>query len=64
MSNIMERVVKGDFKEAEINMLYELTKQIEEHTICALGDAAAWPIQGLIRHFRPEIEKRINYSLI
>jgi len=64
MSNIMERFVKGDFKEAEINMLYELTKQIEEHTICALGDAAAWPIQGLIRHFRPEIEKRINYSLI
>jgi len=60
----MERFVKGDFKEAEINMLYELTKQIEEHTICALGDAAAWPIQGLIRHFRPEIEKRINYSLI
>jgi len=40
--------------------LYELTKQIEGHTICALGDAAAWPIQGLIRHFRPEIEKRIN----
>ena len=64
MSNIMERFVKGHFKEAEINMLYELTKQIEGHTICALGDAAAWPIQGLIRHFRPEIEKRINYSLI
>ncbi len=60
----MGRFVKGDFKEAEINMLYELTKQIEGHTICALGDAAAWPIQGLIRHFRPEIEKRINYSLI
>jgi hypothetical protein len=41
----------------EIDMLLEVTKQIEGHTICALGDAAAWPIQGLIRHFRPEIEE-------
>ena len=40
-------------------MLYEVTKQVEGHTICALGDAAAWPIQGLIKHFRPEIERRI-----
>ena len=38
----------------------ELTRQIEGHTICALGDAAAWPVQGLIRHFRPEIEARIE----
>ena len=38
---------------------YEITRQIEGHTICALGDAAAWPIQGLIKHFRPEIERRI-----
>jgi NADH dehydrogenase (ubiquinone) flavoprotein 1 len=36
-----------------------LSRQIEGHTICALGDAAAWPVQGLIRHFRPELEKRI-----
>jgi NADH-quinone oxidoreductase subunit F len=40
--------------------LLDVTKQVEGHTICALGDAAAWPIQGLIRHFRPEIEDRIN----
>lgn len=40
-------------------MLYELSLQIEGHTICALGDAAAWPVQGLIRHFRPEIEQRM-----
>ena len=33
---------------------------IEGHTICALGDAAAWPVQGLIRHFRPELEARIG----
>ena len=41
-------------------MLFDVTKQIEGHTICALGDAAAWPIQGLINHFRPVIEKRID----
>jgi NADH dehydrogenase (ubiquinone) flavoprotein 1 len=40
-------------------MLQEITKQIEGHTICALGDAAAWPVQGLIRHFRAELERRI-----
>jgi NADH-quinone oxidoreductase subunit F len=41
-------------------LLLEVTKQVEGHTICALGDAAAWPVQGLIRHFRGEIEKRID----
>ena len=41
-------------------MLLDVTKQVEGHTICALGDAAAWPVQGLIRHFRHEIEDRIN----
>ena len=46
---------------SEIDMLLEeVTKEIEGHTICAHGDAAAWPIQGLIRHFRPEMEQRIR----
>ncbi|MCB1840939.1 MAG: NADH-quinone oxidoreductase subunit F, partial [Alphaproteobacteria bacterium] len=44
----------------EIDQLYEVTKEIEGHTICALGDAAAWPVQGLIKHFRPEMERRIR----
>ena len=44
---------------ATIDKLYDVTKQVEGHTICALGDAAAWPIQGLIKHFRPELERRI-----
>jgi len=52
--------VKGDAQPAEIDMLWEISKQIEGHTICALGDGAAWPVQGLIRHFRPEIEKRMQ----
>ena len=44
----------------EIDMLLDVSHQIEGHTICALGDAAAWPIQGLIRHFRHEVEARID----
>ncbi len=60
MSRMMKRMVDGDMAIDEIDLLIDVTRQIEGHTICALGDAAAWPIQGLIRHFRPEIERRIN----
>jgi NADH-quinone oxidoreductase subunit F len=56
---IMTRMVKGNASVEEIDMLWDVTKEIEGHTICALGDAAAWPIQGLIRRFRPEMEHRI-----
>jgi NADH dehydrogenase (ubiquinone) flavoprotein 1 len=52
--------LQGEALPREIDQLWELTKEIEGHTICALGDAAAWPVQGLIRHFRPEMEKRIK----
>jgi NADH-quinone oxidoreductase subunit F len=60
MWRVMERLVTGDARIEEIDMLLEVTTEIEGHTICALGDAAAWPIQGLIRHFRGEIENRIK----
>jgi NADH-quinone oxidoreductase subunit F len=59
MWRVMERLRDGRAEPREIDMLFEVTKQVEGHTICALGDAAAWPIQGLIRHFRPELERRI-----
>jgi len=59
MWRVMERLRTGDAEVEEIDMLQQVTKQVEGHTICALGDAAAWPIQGLIRHFRPELERRI-----
>ena len=59
MWRMMERLRTGDAAVEEIDMLQQVTKQVEGHTICALGDAAAWPIQGLIRHFRPELERRI-----
>lgn len=60
MWRVMERMVSGNAQKREIDMLLDVTKQIEGHTICALGDAAAWPVQGLIRNFRPEIERRID----
>ena len=60
MWRVLERMAVGDSTTAEIDKLLEVSSQIEGHTICALGDAAAWPIQGLIRHFRHEIEDRIN----
>jgi NADH-quinone oxidoreductase subunit F len=59
MWRVMERMVEGRAEVAEIDVLYDVSKQIEGHTICALGDAAAWPVQGLIRHFRHVIEERI-----
>ena len=62
MWRVMKRLVKGEAEPEEIDMLLEVTYQVEGHTICALGDAAAWPIQGLIRHFRPELEKRIEHA--
>jgi NADH-quinone oxidoreductase subunit F len=60
MYRIMQRFVRGEGQGKEIDMLQDITKQVEGHTICALGDAAAWPIQGLIRHFRPVIEERMS----
>ena len=60
MWRILKRFVKGEAEISEIDRLLEITKQVEGHTICALGDAAAWPIQGLIRHFRPVIEERLK----
>jgi len=57
---IMKRFEMGKASLNEIDEILRITKQIEGHTICALGDAAAWPIQGLIRHFRAEIEERIS----
>ncbi len=60
LKRMMDRMVKGEAELEEIDLLEQVTRQIEGHTICALGDAAAWPVQGLIRHFRPELEARIQ----
>jgi NADH-quinone oxidoreductase subunit F len=60
MWRVMERMVAGKAEVKEIDLLLDVTKEVEGHTICALGDAAAWPIQGLMRHFRSEVERRIH----
>ncbi len=60
MWRVLTRMADGRAQKSEIDELLDVTKQVEGHTICALGDAAAWPVQGLIRHFRPEIERRID----
>lgn len=61
MWRMMERMATGNARTDEIDLLEGVTRQVEGHTICALGDAAAWPIQGLIRHFRPYLEERIAH---
>jgi len=60
MYRVLTRMVKGEAELGEIDTLLDVTYQVEGHTICALGDAAAWPVQGLIRNFRPELEQRIK----
>ena len=60
MWRVVDRMARGEAQKREIDMLLEVSHQVEGHTICALGDAAAWPVQGLIRHFRGEIERRID----
>ena len=60
MWRVLTRMADGRAEKREIDMLLDVTYQIEGHTICALGDAAAWPVQGLIRHFRHVIEERID----
>ncbi|MBY0280793.1 MAG: NADH-quinone oxidoreductase subunit NuoF [Alphaproteobacteria bacterium] len=62
MWRMLDRLGKGQGRIEDIDLLKDVSHQIEGHTICALGDAAAWPVQGLIRHFRPEIEDRIRQS--
>jgi NADH-quinone oxidoreductase subunit F len=62
MMRVMARLVEGNATVEEIDMLLDVTKQVEGHTICALGDAAAWPIQALIKNFRGDIEDRIAHK--
>jgi NADH-quinone oxidoreductase subunit F len=57
---VLLRMERGEAEKREIDLLWDVTKQIEGHTICALGEAAAWPVQGLLRNFRPVIEARID----
>ena len=59
---MLERMAKGEASRDEVDMLMDVTKQIEGHTICAFGEGSAWPVQGLLRHFRKELIKRNNFN--
>ena len=63
MYRMMQKLVRGEISPEQIELLENVTKQIEGHTICALGDAAAWPIQGLIKNFKPELIQKYNKKL-
>ena len=60
LMRVMSRLADNNCSVEEVEMLEEVTYQIEGHTICALGDAAAWPIQGLLKHFKKDILNRIQ----
>ena len=59
---MLERMAKGEATRDEVDMLMDVTKQIEGHTICAFGEGSAWPVQGLIRNFKDEILERNKYD--
>jgi NADH-quinone oxidoreductase subunit F len=59
---MLERMVKGEASRDDIDMLSDVTKQIEGHTICAFGEGSSWPVQGLLRHFKKKIQKRNNFD--
>jgi NADH-quinone oxidoreductase subunit F len=60
MWRLLMRLAKGEGTLADIDKLEDISYQIEGRTICALGDAAAWPVQGLLRHFRHELVRRVK----
>jgi NADH-quinone oxidoreductase subunit F len=62
MWRILERMAKGEASKDEVDMLLDVTKQIAGHTICAFGEGSAWPVQGLLRHFKKEVEERNNFN--
>jgi NADH-quinone oxidoreductase subunit F len=62
MWRMLERMTKGEASRDEVSMLEDVTNQIAGHTICAFGEGSSWPVQGLLRHFRKEIEKRNNFN--
>ena len=63
MHRMMQRLVRGEISPEQIELLENVTKQVEGHTICALGDAAAWPIKGLIKNFKSELISKYNKKL-
>jgi NADH-quinone oxidoreductase subunit F len=60
MEKILHRIVDGDATSDDLDILMSVAGQIEGNTICALGDAAAWPVQGFLRKFWDEFAMRVK----
>ncbi len=61
MHRVVQRILAGDGRGEDLDLLDGVSRRIEGHTICAFGDAAAWPVQSFIRHFRAEFEYMIQH---
>ena len=62
MNRVLKRIVAGNGRQEDMDMLVEVANKIEGHTICAFGDAAAWPVQSFIKHFRHEFEYMVEHG--
>jgi NADH-quinone oxidoreductase subunit F len=62
MNRLLKRVLAGQARREELNLLLDVANRIEGHTICALGDAAAWPVQSFLKHYRHEFEYMVDHG--
>ena len=62
MNRLLLRVLGGTARREDLNLLVDVANRIEGHTICALGDAAAWPVQSFMKHYRHEFEYMIDHG--
>src|SRR5579872_2066760 len=62
MNRLLKRVLAGEARREELGLLLDVANRIEGHTICALGDASAWPVQSFMKHFRHEFEYMIDHG--
>jgi NADH-quinone oxidoreductase subunit F len=62
MNRLLKRVLAGQARREELGLLLDVANRIEGHTICALGDAAAWPVQSFLKHYRHEFEYMIDHG--
>jgi NADH-quinone oxidoreductase subunit F len=60
MHKILERIERGAGEERDLEILLDVAAKMEGQTICAFSDAAAWPVQGLLRHFRSDFEAHVR----
>jgi len=62
MDRLLKRMLAGEARREELGLLLDVANRIEGHTICALGDAAAWPVQRFLKHYRHEFEYMIEHG--